>query len=518
MDEKTISAEETPPGCCHGLGICVCTEKPDAHHCWVNLRTFLKQIFWKRKKIASVPRQLLQKYLVFVEFIGHWPPEVNQSVGVGQGEEWENLYEMEVQHEETDASHQRPVAELYFHIGRMNFKTWHGSMIQMERAEDYETEPGVLHLQPKEQSDDGPPVFTDLQMFGNVFPLALQWRMRFLTLSADPKHWSLEQDGTVAVVEIPDASEFMVWQGSENEYKRRKAELAARREAAERKRRPRTKGDKKHTKKKVKKSKKDVMKTNKRFGAKLKRKPLQTSKDHADDLEGQAEPIRAIPYEASDDENDVAEEDNSDIDNQNEGHTEQDPGDQDRSPTVSDVESVLDLDDLSHEFSSDKVGDREPSVVIPEPAPQTVPEDVAQEHAPPPPIPETHRPRKTGGTRSSEDVYTLQVRHFGEIRYNERAKTMQAVCRNPGHEDCRKTKTTDPKSKNSSGRPLGFLIAWLEDCFGWDTKLNHVHSCKPSLESRQKAREWFERNSTNPDFGTFEKARRPNEPSEPTKV
>ena len=307
--EEPDPTQETKPGCCHALGVCVCKRNPDAHHCWVNLRAFMKQIFWKKKKVASVPRQLLQKYLVFMEFSGYWAvlPTPSLTRGSEYDSEWEDLYEKETPMEP------RLSAKLYFHIGRMNFKTWHGSVLQMELAENQHVPSGVLRLQPKQSDADGGPgpcVFADLQMFDALFPLVMQWRLRFLTLSTDPDHWTLEQDGSVAVIPIPDTQEFVVWQGSEAEFERRKAELAAKRKAAAKRRGPR--GPRVNRGKKL--SKKDMGKrhhaplmnmtkrVNRTSGTRLKRKQLPMKLRHGpDDLnrETQTDLVAPIPYENS---------------------------------------------------------------------------------------------------------------------------------------------------------------------------------------------------------------------------
>ena len=111
----------------------------------------------------------------------------------------------------------------------------------------------------------------------------------------------------------------------------------------------------------------------------------------------------------------------------------------------------------------------------------------------------------------------MQVEDMGELHYYHNTKQMQAFCkhRTGRHSDnCRRGATT-ALVRRGSGRPIGMLTAWLRQADSFDTKIEHVHCCLPSLTERQEARAYFQNLEGADVFLAFEKERQPGDPDEP---
>lgn len=84
----------------------------------------------------------------------------------------------------------------------------------------------------------------------------------------------------------------------------------------------------------------------------------------------------------------------------------------------------------------------------------------------------------------SEDV--LDIPTLGEIRYNER-QFFRAHC--PVHgPDCRRQRQSVAGKRAGAGRPLGALAAWLEDANAYRTAAEHIASKTATYNRRQAAR------------------------------
>ena len=145
---------------------------------------------------------------------------------------------------------------------------------------------------------------------------------------------------------------------------------------------------------------------------------------------------------------------------------------------------------------------------------------------PPPRVPSVPAPprkvsRPEGIQRSMENRVVLNIPGAGELHYYRSTQQMHAFCalRNSTHSSgCRKQMTCAP-AKRGTGRPLGFLIAWMRKAGECDSKHEHVHCCIPSLEERRKARELFNRMPEAAEWSSFENAKdSPNDPDEPVCV
>jgi len=106
---------------------------------------------------------------------------------------------------------------------------------------------------------------------------------------------------------------------------------------------------------------------------------------------------------------------------------------------------------------------------------------------------------------------------LGELRFYHKTGLLAAACAEHAYDDCRRSSTTRPKARGS-GRPIGHLVAWLQQQCNYDSQTTHVHTCRPSHSQRVAARTFF---SSLPEAATwfaFEKAKAPGAPDEPVQL
>ena len=128
-------------------------------------------------------------------------------------------------------------------------------------------------------------------------------------------------------------------------------------------------------------------------------------------------------------------------------------------------------------------------------APQGVADPAAAAAAPEPPPPEAAREggdarrARAPGLLRDRATCTLLVPNRGTIRYYEKSQSMVAFCdRCAG--DCRKSRTVKANAQRpSQGRPLGFLLAWLEAAEEYGGRAaDHNVLCLPLHAARVAAR------------------------------
>ena len=127
-----------------------------------------------------------------------------------------------------------------------------------------------------------------------------------------------------------------------------------------------------------------------------------------------------------------------------------------------------------------------------------------------------------GGGRGQQleglDVYDGDVVRFpGAIRYSAPDKKFYATCPDKRHGRCVATRTSNPGSKKSKGRPLGFLAAWLLSHAGCLTQADHVFGCRPSKVLRARARRDLARSPNAASFFQKEAPKDDGDESEPDK-
>lgn len=139
------------PAECFNLGICVCgtRERQDIKHFFENISRIFRRTFWKKKKVPSKERALLDGFNIYLEF----QVSVKQSLAI-QGSDsglasaldanddaWDDLFMSEVQNATSlpigpgECSRSR----FFFHIGYINLSTFHFGVLEMDRCETYQT-------------------------------------------------------------------------------------------------------------------------------------------------------------------------------------------------------------------------------------------------------------------------------------------------------------------------------------------------------------------------------------------
>ena len=120
----------------------------------------------------------------------------------------------------------------------------------------------------------------------------------------------------------------------------------------------------------------------------------------------------------------------------------------------------------------------EPVVAPPPPAP-----DAAAAEPVPPPPPPLAGPGAERGDRMRHIQYDVDARGDGQsfLKLDTKLNILAAHCRHPDHGNkCRMNKTLKARaSKPAQGRPIGFLIAWLQ-CAG-DFESQQLHSASNSF-------------------------------------
>lgn len=120
-----------------------------------------------------------------------------------------------------------------------------------------------------------------------------------------------------------------------------------------------------------------------------------------------------------------------------------------------------------------------------------------------------------------EDV--IEIPGFGELRYNSKTNTMTAHCqaRDNRHGLCRKSRKCEAPARASSwrvgGRPIGLLVAWLQDHGSHDTATDHNHDSAVHLNTvgRRRARAEFMALPNAASFAVHERVKDDGEDSEP---
>lgn len=89
-----------------------------------------------------------------------------------------------------------------------------------------------------------------------------------------------------------------------------------------------------------------------------------------------------------------------------------------------------------------------------------------------------------------------------------------------GH--CRRTRTTkasELRGKAGQGRPIGTLMAWLEQGSQFETAQAHSANCRPKYDDRKRARERFCALTGGKDWAaSYERPLREGEGQEPTSI
>lgn len=153
-----------------------------------------------------------------------------------------------------------------------------------------------------------------------------------------------------------------------------------------------------------------------------------------------------------------------------------------------------------------------PVIPAPEPA-ETAEKSLPAE---PPSSKETTKRSYASRVKTGTERKLVLPDGIGEVHFYPSQFSMCAFCRQ--HERCRKTKTTKPSQTNEGqGRPLGYLIAWLQLGKSEESHWSHVNACVPTLQQREEARTLFLMLDADKraEWEGYERSKRENEPDEP---
>ena len=136
----------------------------------------------------------------------------------------------------------------------------------------------------------------------------------------------------------------------------------------------------------------------------------------------------------------------------------------------------------------------------------------------PPPPPKAPPPF---AARGKADVVVV-VPGLGAIRYYDKDKRMEATCAVHASERCRLTRGTRVGVDPDYGRPIGFMMLWLQRSHLPHVAMKAEHTnpffyallCS-AIEDRRAAREALKALPNGPELMAFERPRRDDEPDEP---
>lgn len=401
------------PKPCHHFGICVCTKYPDSKWMFNNISRHFRIIFANKKKQPTLARTIMDKFGIVLRFSPDLPKSNKAETCL---DEWDITYE-----EETNAGRLSAVEDtgnlhdMFFHIGFMNYKTFHFccQQLEMESLEQHSqsVSKDLLWLTPAgaESGDDKRlEVYTDMELFAYLLDSKVPWTVTVFKFT-NAAGLGLLSDSSLPVV--PLVEPFKVWHGSVEEASRRRlqqeSEKAAK-AAKERNRERKPKRKHEHTARCSSKTKRqrqalqsvEVDATESAFNDDL----LDIFDDLQQDCDKNKDETNEVASEHDDignvyDDGAVSEDDDDDddadknIDNEIGGEEDR------RSEAPASVKSALtedDVDDLNLNLEED-LGDASAVSRAPD-----------EEHAPqtlelPPEGPPVRRPREPGGTRSSEN-------------------------------------------------------------------------------------------------------------------
>ncbi len=112
---------------------------------------------------------------------------------------------------------------------------------------------------------------------------------------------------------------------------------------------------------------------------------------------------------------------------------------------------------------------------------------------------------------------SIRVTSYGEIRWNELSQRLIAVCKVPGHGDCRRSRTVNSGTRFGQGRPIGLLTHWLLQAETTKDGQSHrkMTDAPIDLQQRIEARKVFGALGSSAHFLNKERAPESGEEDEP---
>ncbi len=540
-DEKTAPAsqnhqESSKAKVCLALGICVCTRYRDSAFLFANISMYFRKVFWnkRKEKKCSTERTLLNSYLVVLEF---WRETSKllplNDAAKAAADEWDLLLHDSDANMQTDLNNGQE-SQLFLHIGRIDFRSWHFGVLQLQCTQGGHPCENVTFLEPHASVDScSNCTYTDLELFSQYMDLGHVWHLRFHKISMTDSDWISAPPSSIAVRLVESTGSFIVWQGSAAEKERRRLKEASQTKKRTRGNAPRppAKRSRKDSRKKTSELKTVQDKQNDELqdgDLDVDEGPYNDNNYNYNPLQDDVVADLLIPNDL-----DCFQPGGAFADDEDETHKleEQCPNDEvgndeEVASECASPNSILDeflesADDDEHEEEQQNEGQ------LDQPAQKHETDDlpVIPPEVPPPPVEppeETHREvhRPAGLTRSTINRTVFEVSSFGELHYYHTSEQMVAFCalRSCSHPGCRKQMTTNPKKKGASGRPIGALVAWLQMGHEHETKLSHLRSCIPTYQERVEARKLFESLPGADSFAKYEKKKGVHEDSEPKTV
>ena len=437
----------------------------------------------KKKKPVKPPARLMVESAFLVlklqqeqEDIGEVPPCGAEVASAGSGSllpSWSLLAaRRSVKRRCADECPQK----LYFHVGIMNFTSYHFSGLELFESEARGDGSVALHVPNPIQVSRSHPFLAERIDFD------VSWRMSFWILRSTKDEIPVcdMRPGTLIADKYLTIPEFIVWKGSRLESLDREVMAKQKRQTHNT-----------TAKSKPKKSKFSSI-------------PKAIADIYEDDdivipdqeEENQDEVAFAEMFGASESEDEAA--DSNEL--------------QDIAEELKDTPS---LGKFAKHEQEKRLKANEPEQAGPQ---QPQPEPSSSSAAPPaPPIVRSVNTRVRTGTELK-----ITVGDFGELVHYPQQNRMDAFCRNPAHSGgaaCRRSRTLkENQAKPSQGRPIGLLIGWLRKSQTYDSQFLHTKGCHVSLAERQQARQWFSQQAGCERFTDAERPRRAGEPVEPEDI
>ena len=428
----------------------------------------------------------------------------------------------------------------WYHINYVNFKTWEFTLLRLMHVDTY---PEMNEMTGANQDvyelevHEHPQVSTSHRFFANL-DLHLRYIVSWFTIISDdkPVFKDLFRAKTVCVSEttLEGVCDSYAWHGEISEEQRRTALETRQKKSQSKRAASRRTG---HSQRKQPGKRKPAPQSRTREG-----------QNHLLDLEEEEEEEEVQPGDLNQ-EGEEGEEEEPEFDQLvdfaemglglSSGDQE---GAQDQDGDLEHFEHAgLDLWDDFYEPdvapASSSADTNTPAAAAPEqeqPEPSggvsgmPPPDPVPASEAPPGPVQPAESPRRGGGgglTRDRDNTEEFNVYPFGILRYLQNHRCIVAVCADPRHGDCRKSRTVLARSnaktekQQGQGRPCGYLMAWLQDHARFQSKTAHSNAFWGTRESRTEGRKFLYSKPAGKYFASrHERPRRPDEADEPADI
>ena len=408
--------------------------------------------------------------------------------------------------------------EFFFYVGFMNFQSFAFAGTELTREQSLPGanvgDEGCLHLSllPKVVFQRSLDLWKEHVDFNHA------WKMKTWILKSRNMPISLDDmvPGKVVVEPFPDIPEMIVWHGkSYEEDKRRRAAQKSTSDKARKQKKPTT-SKPKPRKKTATGTVSNPAITDSTVAAAVDAVEQPVVPQNLLDVYGEDEMLNMIEAENEEERNSESDENPPSEDNEDDDFA-------DHAEFFRSAAATVKAKAQKRKAASSSSQTAQPQVkaarvdLAPAPADQPMAAMVAP--AVPEPAADSVKRVVTTRTRSGTEV-KLSLGALGSIHYYPKSNTFTAFCaahKNEHSSDCRKSRTSKASAQRpSQGRPLGFLVAWLQEANQHADKSEHVHVSHPSLQAcRDGRRHLVGLGDDVQEFLAFERPKRSGEPDEP---